>query len=91
MKAPEPGELTAAQLEDALRRGEILKAMLAEVKQLVGIDQRCRCSRNQHLPTVAGGSNAGGAMNVGSDIALRSQVRGASVDADTNSDRAGRE
>ena len=47
--------------------------------------------RDEHLPAVAGGGDAGGAVDVAADVALLGQERRPRVQADPHLDRAGGE
>jgi hypothetical protein len=57
----------AAELEDALGGDHVLEAVLTEVTQ-VAVDERRRRPRNQHLSSMARGSNASSAVDVDADV-----------------------
>ena len=79
VEALERRELAFAELIHALRRAEILEAVLAEVDQLDLDESRCR-SRDEHLPAVACGRDPSGAVHVVADVALVADDRGSRVE-----------
>jgi hypothetical protein len=64
--------------------------VFAEVAQTVVLDQRCSRGRDQDLPTVPGGCDAGCSVDVRSDVALVGDVRRPGVDPHAHADRSGR-
>src|SRR6266487_2073445 len=78
-------ELVAAELEDPLWRAQVLEPVLAEVAELVPVDERRARSRDENLPAVPGGSDACRAMDVRADVALLREQRRAGVE--THPDR----
>ena len=84
-------ELRVPQLVDALRRGEVLQAVLAEVDQVGAFALGYRRGRDEHLAAVTGGSDSRRPMNVHAHVALVGQKRRARVDPDPDPDRAGGE
>ena len=63
--------------------------MVAEVAQS-GAQEGSRGGRNEYLPPVAAGSNAGGPMHVAANVAILGEQRRAGVQAHAQRDRAGR-
>jgi hypothetical protein len=57
----------AAELEDALGGDHVLESVLTEVTQ-VAVDERRRRPRNEHLSSMARGSNASSAVDVDADV-----------------------
>ena len=87
VEALEGGEVAVSELVDALGGGEVLEPVLAEVSELE-LDERSGGGRDEHLPAVAAGSDAGSAVDVGADVALLGQERRSGVQADPHRDRA---
>jgi len=83
-------ELTRAQLVQPLGRGQVLEPVFAEVVQL-GVDQRRRRGRDDHLAAVGRRRDARGPVNIVADVALSGQERRAGVDTDANRDRPARD
>ena len=81
-------ELTLAELEDPLRRGQVLEPVLAEVTQTVLARKVARRLRHQHLPTVTRSRDPRRSMDVDADIAVLRQQRLARVDTHPHPDRA---
>ena len=69
---------------------EVLEPMQAQVVQVGVVDQLRGGGTDQDLAAVAGGGDAGGAVDVGPDVALVGQQRGAGVEADADPDRSPR-
>ena len=90
VQALQTRELLLPELVNALRRGEILEAMLAEVAQ-VGVQELRRRGRDEDLPAVAAGCDAGGAVDVLADVSLLAQERRPGMQADPDPDRTRRE
>ena len=63
-----------AELQDPLRRAQILEPVLAQIPQLL-VDERRGRSRDEDLPAVAGRGDSGGAMDVGADVTLGGDKR----------------
>jgi hypothetical protein len=61
--------------------------MLAQVRQLAR-DERGRRGRDEHLPAVAGGRDAGHAMDIRTDVTLVGQQRRPCVQTDADLDQA---
>jgi hypothetical protein len=74
-------ELVGAKLVNPLWRAQVLEPVLTEVAELLPLDERGRCSRDQHLPPMARRREPRGAVNIRSDIALLRQQRRAGVEA----------
>ena len=87
VETSERREVGCAVLEDALGRGEILEAVLAEVRELE-LDELRRGGRDKHLPAMACRCDAGGAVDVAADVALLGQDWRPRMQADPHPDRA---
>ena len=87
VEAPERRKRAAPELVDALRAGQVLQAVLAEIDDLVLVHEQVACRvRQENLPAVAGGGDPSGAVHVHSDVALLRQQRLARVDAHPHAD-----
>ena len=91
VKALERREVAVAELEDVLRRRQVLEPMLAQIAQPIRARKRSGRGRDEHLPAVATGSNPRSPVHVDPDVALGVEVRRSRVDAHTHADRAGGE
>ncbi|MBM2822290.1 MAG: hypothetical protein HW413_1036 [Thermoleophilia bacterium] len=78
---PERREGLLAELEQPLEFGEILEAVLAEIYE-VELDELGRGRGDEHLPAMSGCRDAGGSMDVITDVALLGQERRPRVQAD---------
>jgi hypothetical protein len=63
-------ESIVAELEDPLRRAQVLEPVLAQIEELVRVDERRRHRRHEHLTAVTDCGNASRAVDIGADIAL---------------------
>ena len=88
VQALEWREVSLAQLEDAFGRGEVLQPVLAQVAHVVPTHDGGRGRRDEHLPTVAAGSDPGRPVHVDANVAFLGQMRAAGVDAHAHPDRA---
>ena len=81
-------EVRVAELVDPLRSAQVLKPVLREVKYQVAtrIEQCLGGGRDEHLPPVAGRGDAGGPVNVRTDVALVGQKRRPRVEAHPHRD-----
>ena len=71
VQAPERGERAETELVDALRPGEVLQPVLAEIDDLLLVrEQVARRIRQEHLPSVPGGRDPGCAMDVHPHVAV---------------------
>ncbi len=84
-------ESLLAELVDALGRGDVLEAMLAQIDEPVEPDKRGRRGGDEHLSAVADCGDARSAMHVVSDVALIGDERRPGVETDAHVDRAGRQ
>ena len=76
------------KLVQPLRLREILEPVQAEVTDLELLTDELPCGlREEHLPAVAGGADAGAAGDVETDVARLGDPRLAGVDADPNPER----
>jgi hypothetical protein len=89
-QAPQRRECLAAELEDPLRRSDVLQAVFPEVAQAVSLDQGCGRRRDEDLPTMPRRRDAGRSVDVRSDVALLGDVRRPGVDPHAHADRSGR-
>ena len=83
-------EALLAELEDRHRLGEVLQPMLAEVGH-AAVQQRPRCRRQQHLPTVPRGRDPRTEMDVLADVTFPRQKRLAGVQPHSDPDQTGLE
>jgi hypothetical protein len=88
VEALQRGEPTLAELVDPLRRGQVLQPVLAEIEQLVRVDELARRLRDEHLPAVADGGDPSGAVDVEADVSLLGDTRLAGVDPHAHTDRS---
>ena len=87
VEAPERRKRAEPQLVDALRAGQVLQAVLAEIDDLVLVDEQvARRVREENLPAVPGGRDPGGAVHVHAHIAVLRQQRLARMDAHPHAD-----
>ena len=84
------GEPVDLELEDALRDTEVLEAVRAEVAH-VGVDERPRGLRQEHLPSVTDGRDPGSLVDVEADVPLVGEPGLARVQPHPHPDRATRE
>jgi hypothetical protein len=87
-EAPERWVTAITELKNALRRSQVLEAMLAEVLQ-VGVEERGGRGGNENLPAVAACRNTSRTVNIGAHVALIAHERGPCVHADPHLNRAG--
>ena len=80
-----------AELEQLCRAVEVLQAVATEIAQRLIVDERGGRGREDHLAAVGEGRNAGAAVDVDPDVALRGDARRAGVEAHPNRDRPRRE
>ena len=80
-------EIGVAQLEEALRRREVLEPVFAEVAYGVACDEVARRLRQEHLAPVPGGSDARRAVDVDPDVALVGHDGLARVEPHADADR----
>ena len=81
-------EALASELEHALRRGQVLQPVLAEIADVVGGDEVTRRLGQQHLAAVAGSGDPCGAVHVHPDVPLARHDGLTGVDSNANADRA---
>ena len=86
IEALQGGELSVAELEDALRGTEILEPVLAEVGEL-GVDKRRGSRRDKHLAAVARGGDTSCPVDVVADVTLLSDERRSRMDSDADTYR----
>ena len=92
MERPERWKVLRSELVEALRRRQVLEAVLAEVAQLNGrVEQPSRRLRDQNLPAVPGAHDPRRTVDVEADIPLFRHDRLARVDPDSNPYRSLRE
>ena len=70
IEAPERREGAVAELVDALGRGEVLEAVLAEIDERVALEQRRGRRGDEDLPAVAGRRDPRCPVDVTADVAL---------------------
>ena len=80
-------EIGVAELEEALRRREVLESVLAEVANGLAADEVARRLRQEDLPAVPGGGDARRAVDVDPDVALLGYDRLARVEPHAHADR----
>jgi hypothetical protein len=91
-EASERWKALIADLKDALRSGEVLEAVLAEIGEVTAaLDQRGGRGREDNLAAMSGGGDPRGAMHVVSDVPFVSDDRGTGVDSRSNANRPRRE
>ncbi len=73
------GEVACTQLVDALGGPEVLEAVLAEIGAARPRPSERRRRGDEHLAPVAGGGDAGRAVDVAADVALRRRASGVPV------------
>ena len=81
------GKSRVAELEQALRRREVLQTVLAEVANGLAGDEVARRLRQEHLPAVPGGGDPRRAVDVDPDVALVGHDRLARVEPHADADR----
>ena len=81
-------ELGVAQLEEALRRREVLETVLPEVANGLAGDEVARRLRQEDLPAVPGGSDPRRAVDVDPEVALLGYDRLARVEPHADADRS---
>ena len=91
MQRPEWGKLAVAELEERLRRRQVLESVSAERAQHGGVEQGGGPVRHDHLPAVRGGADARRAMHVHASVALGPHDRLTRVQAHAHAQQAGRE
>jgi len=77
-------ELAITELKDPLRRTQVLQPVLAEVAELVPVDEGRGRVRDEHLSPVAGGRDASGTVDVLAHIPLRRKQRRTRVEPHTH-------
>ncbi len=88
MERPRPRELVRPELEEPLRRREILEAVLAEVADLEAlVEQVAGRAAEQRLPAVRRRHDPRRPVDVEPDVLRRVEDRLARVDADADPDR----
>jgi hypothetical protein len=75
-------EVALAELVDALRRRQVLEAVLAQIPQAVAAHQRGGGGRKQHLTAVSAGGNSGRAVDIDADVVTVDDKRRAGMQAD---------
>ena len=80
-------EVIVAELVDALRRRQVLQAVLAEIVQAVDGNEVVSRAREQHLPAVARCGDPRGAVDVDPDVALVGHDGLPRVEPHANADR----
>ena len=80
-------EVGVAQLEEALRRREVLQTVLTEVANSLAGDEVARRLRQEHLPAVPGGGDPRRPVDVDADVALLGYDRLAGVEPHAHADR----
>ena len=80
-------ELGVAQLEESLRRREVLEPVLAEVANRLAGDEVARRLRQEYLAAVPGGGDPRGTVDVDPDVALLGYDRLARVEPHAHADR----
>jgi len=83
-------KVVVSELEDALGGGEVLQAVLPEVRELELDERRCR-RRDEHLATVPARGDARRSIDVRADVALVREQRRPRVHSHPHRDRAGGE
>ncbi len=83
------GEPVDLELEDALRDTQVLEAVRAEVAH-VGVDERPRGLRQEHLPSVTDGRDPSSLVDVEADVPLVGEPGLARVQPHPHPDRAAR-
>ena len=81
-------ELGVAELEEALRRREVLEPVFAEVAYGLAGDEVARRLRQEHLAAVPGGGDPRRAVDVDPDVALVGHDRLARVEPHADADRS---
>ena len=81
-------ELGVAQLEEALRRGEVLEPVLAQIADRLPGDEVARRLRQEHLASVPGGGDPRRTVDVHPDVALVGHDGLARVQPHANADRS---
>jgi hypothetical protein len=80
IKRPQRREIPGAELVQALRRGQVLEAVVAKFAQLrCRVEQLSRRLREENLPAVAGAHDPRRPMHVDSDVAFLRHDRLATV------------
>ena len=74
-------EVVFAELEDPLRRAQVLEPVLTEVTEPAGVDERGRRRRDEHLSAVASSCDPRRTMNVRTDVSIVGQQRRTGVEA----------
>lgn len=89
VKRSERWKPAVADLEEAVRPGEVLEAVLPEIEHVFdGAEQVTRRPRQNDLPAMCRRRDAGGPVHVQADVALSSDDRLTGVKPDVNANRS---